>query len=129
MSCERDYYLNQLAETLKRLETAPGDLQWKWRTQKGLPNDPIQIDAALLDAFVNMGGATAWSGDGSSCATQIVQNIIEERDRYWKALIWLKETLPHENSYMSDGHNWKLGEAHQFLTEILPIVPPSEIRQ
>lgn len=38
------------------------------------------IDAALLDAFVNMGGATAWTGDGSSCAAQIVQNIMEERD-------------------------------------------------
>ena len=38
------------------------------------------MEAAILDALVNMGGATAWSGDGSSCAVQIIQNIIQERD-------------------------------------------------
>jgi hypothetical protein len=76
----QEFYKDQLLQTLHRFGYEPGDLQWKWRTRKGLPFDMAEIDAALLDAFVNMGGATAWTGDGSSCAAQIVQNIMEERD-------------------------------------------------
>ena len=57
------------------------------------------IDAAILDALVNMGGATAWTGDGSSCAVQIVQNIIEERDE-WKAKY---ETLCKNMGISQDG--------------------------
>jgi hypothetical protein len=67
----------QLNERLAQLGYAPGELQYKWRTQKDLKFDMTEVDLAILDALVNMGGATAWSGDGSSCAAQIVQHVME----------------------------------------------------
>lgn len=65
----------------------PGDLQHRWRTEKNLsPAYPGELDDAILDALVNMGGATAWCGDGSSCAAQIVEALLKERDAAKEAL-------------------------------------------
>lgn len=69
-------------EDLKRqFGLEPCKLQAKWRNMpepiKELPKEfPWEeIEAALLDAFINEGSATAWRGDGSSCAVQIVHNM------------------------------------------------------
>jgi hypothetical protein len=86
----QEVYRKQLNEKLTRMGYSPGDLQYRWRTEKGLQFDYSEVEAAILDALVNMGGATAWSGDGASCAVQIVQNIIEERDALRKELEELK---------------------------------------
>lgn len=74
--------LKDLNSRLAHRSMKPGDLQWKWRTETDLKYDYQDVCDALLDALVNMGGATAWNGDGTSCAAQIVQNIIVERDYY-----------------------------------------------
>ena len=76
-----EHFKTELANTLARLGYKPGDLQLKWRTEHGLNYDYTEVETALLDALVNMGGATAWSGDGASCAAQIVQNVLAERDQ------------------------------------------------
>jgi hypothetical protein len=52
-------------------------LQWKWRNVETLPQefDYEECETALLDAFIRQGGARVWAGDGSSCATQIVEAV------------------------------------------------------
>ena len=52
-------------------------LQWKWRNVETLPEefDYMECEAAILDAFIRQGGANVWSGDGSACATQIVEAV------------------------------------------------------
>ena len=91
MENNHQHYKNQLLETMTRLGFKPGDLQFKWRTEKNLTRNYMEIETAILDALVNMGGATAWSGDGSSCAVQIVQNIMAERDALKARVVELEQ--------------------------------------
>jgi hypothetical protein len=57
-------------------------LQWRWRDPKTLPTtfNIHEAEAALLDAFTRQGGAHVWSGDGSSCAAQIVEAVWKRGD-------------------------------------------------
>src|SRR5882672_10511286 len=99
----QEVFKKQLNETLKTMGFEPCKLQAKWRPNGGAPFPSEfpwrELELALLDALVNEGGATAWSGDGSSCAVQIIHAIwlgarkeIEGRDLKIKVL---KELL-HE---------------------------------
>ena len=60
-----------------RFNSTPNDLQWKWRHVDTLPKDfnIMEAEAAILDCFISQGGAHVWSGDGSSCAAQIVEAV------------------------------------------------------
>ena len=60
-----------------RFGSESGKLQWRWRDPNTIPNEFNQweAEAAILDAFVSQGGAHVWSGDGSSCAAQIVHAV------------------------------------------------------
>ena len=91
MTDRYDEEKENLRENLARLGFKPGELQWKWRNNPppfpGIPEKfpGPEHDAyiawldeagfAILDALVNEGGATAWCGDGSSCAAQIVEMV------------------------------------------------------
>jgi hypothetical protein len=76
-----------------------GQLQWKWRTQKGLEPEPGELVEAVIEAL-DMGGIKAWNGDGVSCVTQIIENILDERDeyrhKYEKAMWTLKYFDKHD---------------------------------
>lgn len=109
-----EQYKNRFNDSmLHEYSMPPGKLQAKWRGMdtyhmdgNGWHSKPIamiahgirtfpmgefpmrEIEYAIVDALINEGGATAWCGDGSSCAVQIVENIwrlakaeIDLRDR------------------------------------------------
>lgn len=81
-----------LHEILSDLGLEPGALQWKWRnTPPPFPGVPEKFpgpehdaymkwlreaELSILDALMNCGGATAWCGDGSSCAAQILEAVV-----------------------------------------------------
>jgi hypothetical protein len=91
--------LNTARETIKErcqgFQTAPGYLQARWRNVGTLPEkyDPYEAEAALLDALITEGGIPAWSGDGSSCAEQIVRAVWERGERYRKELEEIKAKI------------------------------------
>ena len=115
----RNALVKDLEDRLRGLGYKPGELQARWRFTEGLVFNYAEVDAALLDAFVNMGGATAWCGDGSSCAVQIVQNICMERDAALAELSAVKaaltELLAHPSDYEGDATETEDG---YFLTPL-----------
>lgn len=58
-------------------------LQYRWRHPDTVPDyfNVMEAEAAILDAFISQGGAHVWSGDGSSCAAQIVQAVWQKKQR------------------------------------------------
>ena len=84
-----DELRKQNTERCARYGLKPGELQARWR---GLgPGAPISVvnspaftqeaEHAILDALVEQGGVSAWSGDGTSCVAQIVRNIAEQAEQ------------------------------------------------
>src|SRR5262245_5856367 len=73
-------FREELNRQLKTLGYNPGELQATYRGLLGeMPAFDYRIcELALLDAFANEGGATVWHGDGSSCAVQIIENLLRK---------------------------------------------------
>lgn len=55
---------------------APGELVLRWSNTNALPKEfnRIEAEAAILDALVTQ-GIKAWSGDASSCVTNIIEAV------------------------------------------------------
>jgi hypothetical protein len=60
-----------LAEQLERIGMKPGELQSDWRDNPEHYKPELSL-LAVLDALVEMGSIPAWSGDGTSCAAQMI---------------------------------------------------------
>ena len=75
-SASRQSFVVRLKQELADRDFEPSKLQYAQRTTTDRAWTAEEIEYGILDALVNEGGATAWRGDGSSCAVQLVMHQI-----------------------------------------------------
>lgn len=70
-----------------------GQLQLKWRTKKILDPEPGELNDAVIEAL-SQGGLIKFSSHAVSCVTEIIENVLRQRDelqrKFDKAMWTLK---------------------------------------